>query len=51
MDPIIFAHWSTVQDAEVLKRAEKELNKEIESGLMTSIKYHAELNLLRMKIG
>lgn len=51
MDPIIFAHWSEVQDIAVLKRAEKELSNEIETGRMTDVKYHAELKLLRMKIG
>lgn len=51
MDPIIFAHWSEVQDITVLKRAEKELSGYIENGMMTGIKYQAELKLLRMKIG
>lgn len=51
MDPIIFKHWSEVQDVEVLKRAEKELTNEIQTGRMKKVKHHAELQLLRMKIG
>ena len=51
MDPTIFAHWSEVQDITVLKRAEKELSDEIENGMMTDAKHHAELKLLKMKIG
>jgi hypothetical protein len=47
----VFEHWKNVNDKEVIEKAEKNLNSEIESGLLNSIEHHAERYLLKMKLG
>ena len=47
MSPVIFNHWVNIKDVSFVIKAEKQLKKEIESGMRTDIKYIAELKLLQ----
>lgn len=44
----LFAHWSSVKDKDQIARAEKQLQSEIDCGLLVGVQYYAELNLLRL---
>lgn len=51
MSEDLFNFWATVNDIDRLTAARDILKGEIEAGLLTHIKYHAELQLLNLKIG
>ena len=42
----LFNYWSIVKDKDVIIRAKKQLEEEINCGLLTDIRYHAELKFL-----
>ncbi|AKG94254.1 hypothetical protein AVT43_gp80 [Polaribacter phage P12002L] len=51
MNPIIFNYWiSNVPTQKDINKAYNDLKKEIDSGLLKGVKYHAELNLLKSKL-
>ena len=43
----LFNHWSAVKDKDVIIRAKKQLDEEIECGLLIDFKYKAELKYLQ----
>lgn len=47
MSPVIFNHWASVRDIEIIARAEQILSREIENKILVGVQYHAELYLLR----
>lgn len=48
MDPIIFNFWTNCKDINVMTNAKNLLSAEIEKGILTDVKYIAEVNLLKM---
>jgi hypothetical protein len=48
----LYEHWTSVNDAEIIKKAYDRLNYELENNILPNeIKYHAELKLLKIKLG
>lgn len=48
----IYQHWQNETNVEQMKKAEKELRKELECGILPNdSKYYAELELLCKRIG
>ncbi len=50
MNPVIWNHWSNCNDLELLRSAKSQLECEIKKGILTSIQYIAELELLKIKL-
>lgn len=51
MNPVIFNHWCSVNDANVIRKAVTKLEHELENGLLQGVDYYAELYLLKHKLG
>ena len=52
LDAVVFEFWSNCNDRDIIQNAYYLLKKEIEEGLIpNSYKYHAELQLLQLKLG
>jgi hypothetical protein len=49
IDPVIYKHWCHAKKKD-LERAEKLLNKEIEQGILSDIKYKKELEFIRYRL-
>ena len=48
--PQLFDHWQGVNDSKILNDAKVQLTREIGQGLLSGIKYRAELELINMKL-
>ena len=51
MSPNIFDYWANCTNIEDIKKAEKDLSREMESGLLKGIEFEAELKFLRHLCG
>lgn len=47
MDRDLFEFWSTCKDVSAVRGAAEKLQQELDRGLLSGIKYQAELQLLR----
>lgn len=50
MMPCIFDFWANCTDIAVMQRAKNILSEEISNGILTDVKYIAELNFLNMRL-
>jgi hypothetical protein len=51
MDQSIFNYWTSNVPSQLdINKAFNDLKKEIDAGILTDIKYHAELKLLKSKL-
>ena len=51
MNPVIFNHWASVNDADVIRKAANILEHELDNELLQGVEYYAELYLLKHKLG
>ncbi len=51
MPSIIFDYWTSCKDIAAANKAKKLLKKELSEGLLSGVRYHAELQLLQLLTG
>ena len=51
MNPVIFNHWASVNDSDVIRKAANILEHELDNELLQGVEYYAELYLLKHKLG